>query len=158
MTGLPQAQARFVPRGQDRFGEKRGLGITSLCYKVASEDTNGQLFLIEQTMLAKGGPPRHLHLEQEECFHCVEGEFIVEVGEERFTLTSGDSLLAPRRVPHTWAYVGDQVGRILIAFSPAGRMEEFFRETTKANAMPPEDPGLWSAHGMQLIGPPLPLQ
>jgi hypothetical protein len=46
-------------------------------------------------------------------------------------------------------------GRILIAFFPAGQMEAFFREVTKENAMPPLDPALWEAHGMELLGPPL---
>jgi len=38
---------------------------------------------------------------------------------------------------------------------PAGKMEAFFRAVTKANAMPPQDPALWRAHGMELLGPPL---
>ena len=46
-------------------------------------------------------------------------------------------------------------GSILITFMPAGKMEAFFREVTKANAMPPQDPALWRAHGMELLGPPL---
>ena len=44
---------------------------------------------------------------------------------------------------------------MLITFLPAGDMEAFFREVTRANAMPPQDPALWHAHGMQLLGPPL---
>jgi hypothetical protein len=36
-------------------------------------------------------------------------------------------------------------------------MEAFFRAVTAANAMPPQDPALWRAHGMELLGPPLPL-
>ena len=70
----------------------------------------------------------------------------------------GDSLLAPRQVPHVWAYVGDTIGRMLIAFMPAGKMEAFFREVTKVNAMPPQNPELWQAHGMALMGPPLPVE
>ena len=53
----------------------------------------------------------------------VEGEFIVEVGQERIRLNPGDSLLAPRQVPHVWAYVGDTRGRMLIAFMPAGKIQ-----------------------------------
>ncbi len=148
-------QAVFVPVGEDRYDEQRGMGITTLRFKVAPEDTGGNLFVIEQTMLAKGGPARHLHLAQEEWFRCVEGEFMVVVGDVTYRLTPGDAVLAPRNVPHVWAYVGDGVGKIIIAFSPAGQMEAFFRETTKANAMPPQDPALWRAHGMELLGPPL---
>jgi mannose-6-phosphate isomerase-like protein (cupin superfamily) len=105
----------------------------------------------------RAGPARHLHVDQDEWFYALEGEFIVEVGEERIRLNPGDSLLAPRRVPHVWACVGDTRGRMLIAFMPAGKMEAFFREVTKANAMPPQDPELWRAHGMGLLGPRLPV-
>ena len=61
----------------------------------------------------------------------------------------------PRGVPHVWACVGNGPGRLLIAFSPAGLMEPFFREVTRANAMPPQDPALWRTHGMELLGLPL---
>jgi mannose-6-phosphate isomerase-like protein (cupin superfamily) len=148
-------QARFVAAGEDRYNEQRGLGITELCIKVATEDAGGGLLVVEQTMLAKGGPARHVHLAQDEWFSSITGEFVVVVGDATYRLMPGDSLLAPRRVPHVWAYVGEGIGKILIAFSPAGQMEAFFRETTKANAMPPQDPGLWRAHGMELLGPPL---
>jgi quercetin dioxygenase-like cupin family protein len=155
MAANPHDRVLFIPSGHDRFAAQRGLGITRLNYRVASSDTDGRLFLIEQTMLAKGGPPRHFHHGQEEWFYAIEGEFILEVGEQRFTLNPGDSAFAPRLVPHVWAYVGTGPGRILIAFTPAGRMEAFFNETTKANAMPGQDPELWRAHGMEVVGPPL---
>lgn len=78
-----------------------------------------------------------------------------QVGERRFTLRPGDSVLGPRGVPHVWACAGDGQGRMLIVFSPAGRMEAFFREATKADAMPGQDPELWRVHGMEVVGPPL---
>ncbi len=138
----------------DRYGEHRGLGVSALTFKVSAQDSNG-LFVVENTFHAKGGPARHLHYDQDEWFYCVEGEFIIEVGSQRFTLNPGDSLFAPRKVPHVWAYVGDARGKMLITFMPAGKMEAFFREVTKANAMPPQNPALWRAHGMELLGPPL---
>jgi len=36
-------------------------------------------------------------------------------------------------------------------------MEAFFREVSKGNAMPPQDPAIWPAHGMELRGLPLPV-
>jgi mannose-6-phosphate isomerase-like protein (cupin superfamily) len=158
------ARALKVSAHEDRFGEHRGLGISAIQFKVTPSDSNG-LFIIENTFRARGGPARHMHYEQDEWFYPLEGEFLFEVGQERILLRPGDSLLAPRRVPHVWAYTGNHGGnaetqgeprgRILIAFMPAGKMEEFFREVTKANAMPPQDPELWRAHGMELLGPPL---
>jgi mannose-6-phosphate isomerase-like protein (cupin superfamily) len=146
-----------VGAGKDQFGQHRGLGISVIDFKVVPQDSTG-LLVLENTFHAKGGPARHLHFEQDEWFYALEGEFIIEIGQERMHLKPGDSLLAPRNVPHVWAHVGEVRGRMLVAFQPAGNMEAFFREVTKANAMPPQDPELWRAHGMQLVGPPLPVE
>lgn len=149
-----QTSALRVGANEDRFGEHRGLGVSEITFKVMPKDDHG-VFIIENTFHAKGGPAKHWHYNQDEWFYVVEGEFILEVGQDTFRLTVGDSILAPRKVPHVWAYTGGERGRILIAFMPAGKMEAFFREVTKANAMPPQDPELWRAHGMELVGPPL---
>ena len=159
MSDLPESPYRvpsFVPveAGKDRDNEQRGLGISTVSFKVTSQDNDG-LFVIEITFQERGGPARHLHYEQDEWFYCLEGEFIMEVGSNRMTLKPGDSIFAPRNIPHVWSYVGDPGGKMLFAFTPAGQMEAFFRKTTKSNAMPPQDPELWQAHGMQLVGPPL---
>ncbi len=143
-----------VGANEDQFGEHRGLGVSEITFKVTSKDSNG-IFIIENTFHEKGGPAKHLHYDQDEWFYPVEGVFLFEIGQERFSLQPGDSVLAPRKIPHVWAYTGNHRGRILIAFMPAGKMESFFREVTKANAMPPQDPELWRSHGMELIGQPL---
>ena len=145
--------ARVVPAGEDRSGEHHGLGVSTVDFKVIAPD--GGLLVLENTFHARGGAPRHLHLAQDEWFYALEGELVIEVGDQRHTLRPGDSVLGPRRVPRVWAHVGDGRGRILVAFTPAGRMEAFFREVTKADAMPPQDPALWREHGMELLGPPL---
>jgi len=144
----------IVSTDNDQFGEYRGLGVSKITFKVTPK-TSDDVFIIENTFHEKGGPARHLHYEQEEWFYVVEGDFLFEIGDERFKLQTGDSVLAPRQVPHVWAHTGENLGRILIAFLPAGKMEAFFREVTKENAMPPLDPELWRLHGMELMGPPL---
>jgi mannose-6-phosphate isomerase-like protein (cupin superfamily) len=157
MDDSTQPAALYVPALQDRYGERRGLGVSVIEFKVTTQDGAGDLLILENVFHAKGGPARHLHYDQDEIFYALEGEFLIEVGDERMWLRPGDSLLAPRRVPHVWAHVGAGRGRMLITFSPAGQMEAFFREVTKANAMPPQDPALWRAHGMELVGQPLAL-
>ena len=161
MSKPPETHADLSPTllvlaGEDRFGEHRSLGISAISFKLTPKEADG-ILILENTFHEAGGPARHLHYDQDEWFYAVEGEFILEVGQERFQIKPGDSLLAPRQVPHVWAYTGTGggIGRMLIAFMPAGKMESFFREVTKANAMPPQDPGLWHAHGMELLGPSL---
>lgn len=150
------AIARVVPSGADRFDEVRGLGVSTIQFKVAGPESPG-LLVLENVFHAHGGPARHLHVAQDEWFYVVEGDFVIEIGTARHRLAPGDSVLAPRGVPHVFAHVGAGRGRIVIAFTPAGRMEAFFRAVTAHDAMPPQDPELWRAHEMELVGPPLPL-
>ncbi len=160
MSDAPEVPTgmRYVKAGMDCFGQQRGLGISSIAFKLMPQDSGG-LLILENTFHQPGGPARHLHYAQDEWFYAVEGEFVIEVGSERLRLKPGDLLLAPRGVPHVWAYVGGGArGRMLITFMPAGKMEAFFREVTQANAMPPQDPALWRDHGMELLGPPLALE
>jgi quercetin dioxygenase-like cupin family protein len=112
-----------VPSGEDLANTPHPTPYSSMKFKVGTRDANGGHFVIEHNTLKKGGPPRHLHYEQEEWFYMMEGEMVVELGQERLRLKPGDS------VPHVWAYVGDKPGRLLIAFAP-GKMA-FFREITK---------------------------
>lgn len=148
-----------VAAGEDRLQERRKVfGTMQIDFKVATEDTSGSLFVIENTDIQKGGPPRHLHHDQDEWFYVVSGRYVIEIGDEKHQLGPGDSILAPRKVPHVWAHVGDDSGRIVIAFQPAGRMEAFFTQLAKVKgAAPPHDEmkKLFGAHGMELLGPPL---
>ena len=162
MNDLLQPHANVPPvlrvaSGEDQFGEYRGVGTGSMAFKVSSPDPNG-LLIVELTLHKKGGPARHLHHNQDEWFYAVEGEFILEIGQERMKLNPGDSILAPSEVPHAWAYIGDITGRLLITFNRAGKMVAFLRKITQANAMAPQDPELWRSHDMELIGPPLAIE
>src|SRR5215831_4699174 len=80
-----------VASGEDQFGEYRGIGTGVVAFKVTSPDPKS-LFIVEITLHKKGGPARHLHHDQDEWFYVIEGEFILEIGQERFRLTPGDSL------------------------------------------------------------------
>jgi mannose-6-phosphate isomerase-like protein (cupin superfamily) len=118
---------------------------------------------MEHTSQKKGGPPRHLHHNEDEWFYVIQGDYVMEIGTERFRLKSGDSVLGPREVPHVWAFTGDTLGKLLITFAPANKMEEFFRSFkprggTYSNWNDPQDKERMRAHGMELLGPPLSLQ
>ena len=119
-----------VLSGQGRLSEHHTIGVSSTDFKVITPDAGGGIFIIEHTNRKKGGPPRHLHHNEDEWFYVIAGEYIVEIGTERFQIKSGDSILAPREVPHVWAFVGG-LGRMLIAFAPANKMEAFFRDSEK---------------------------
>ena len=158
----PLAQRRrtgaLVRAGQDRHGSPQTVfGGLRIDAKVPPSDTGGDLYIIEHSDEAKGGPPRHVHHAQDEWFYVLAGAYRLEVGDERFELGPGDSVFAPRGVPHVWAHTGETVGRLIIGFQPAGLMESFLTALSQAgNAPAPEKLApLFSAHGMTVVGPPL---
>ena len=156
-----RVRTAHVPAGADRFRRRRKVfGSRVIDFKVSSPETNGALFIIELTDDRKGGPPRHFHHEQEEWFYVIEGEYVIEIGDERYELGPGDSILSPRGVPHAWAHVGEGTGKPLIAFQPAGEMEAFFGELSKIGGVPPPEVmrRLFGTHGMEMTGPPLPVE
>ncbi len=148
-----------VPAGKDRNQENdlRIWGMIPLATKVSTRDTDGKLFAFVHTDMGNGGPPRHVHHNQDEWFFVIKGEFVIEVGGDRFHLNAGDSAFAPRQIPHAWANVGDEPGTLLTTVTPAGTFETFIRDTANYTELPtPEAVAqAFSDHDMTIVGPPL---
>jgi len=160
----PSRAVAKVAASAGRFNEALKLPGGDLLYvKVATEDTRGALFLTEQPIERRGsGPPKHYHENEDEWFYCLAGEYVVEIGNQRFRLAAGESVLGPRRVPHAFVYDGSGPGRLLVAFTPAGRMERFFRDLDKrgeyfGNGTPDEKERARREYGIVNVGPPLKL-
>jgi mannose-6-phosphate isomerase-like protein (cupin superfamily) len=152
----------YVPAGRDRFRGQRNIRFTRtlIDIKVSTLDTDGALSVAEITSLQKGGPARHLHHEQDEWFYVVEGEHVIEVGEERYEGGPGDSVFAPREVAHVWAHVGEGTGRLIAALQPAGEIEAFFEDLAKLGGTPEREAlsRTFSSHGLELVGPSLSIE
>jgi mannose-6-phosphate isomerase-like protein (cupin superfamily) len=151
-----------VAAGTDRQGRNRQIGVSATTYKVVTSDTKGDLFVIEQANQRRGGPPLHVHHGEDELFYVLEGDYIVQVGDKRFPLKTGDCILGPRGVPHAWAFVGSTVGRLLLSYAPAGKMEAFFNAWEQLGFAPggyskEKDAALLQSYGMQRVGPPIQL-
>jgi quercetin dioxygenase-like cupin family protein len=154
-TGARAADAvSVVGAGQDRLGETHSLGFSTILFKVLPRETSGGLFVIEHKGLGHGGPPVHIHPHQDEWFYVMEGEVLFQVGSERKRLGAGESVLGPRGVPHGFVGVGEKPAHMIIAFTPAGMMEGFFREAAVPNG-PAMDARLFAKYDMQYVGPPL---
>ena len=150
--GARASKAVYVPNGKNRYEEELMIwGLIPLQIKVSGKDTDGSFFLFEHANMSKGGPPRHFHYEQDEWFYALKGEFAFEVGDEKFRLRPGDSLFAPRMIPHAWAYMGETPGTLLLAVQPAGSLEEFFMKSCKMTKPPSieEAEKHFAAHGMK---------
>ena len=128
--------------------------------KISGSDTNGNLAIFEQTSLSKGrGTPLHVHLGQDEIFYVLEGSYRFQVGEDKFSLSTGDSIFLPRTVPHAWTQASDQ-GKMLVVLQPAGKLEDFFVTVASLDHEPtqPEMAAIFATNQMKVVGPPLPLE
>jgi quercetin dioxygenase-like cupin family protein len=116
-----------------RFGE------VTVAITATAESTGGAMSVIEE-LPPLADTPAHIHANEDELFYVLEGEHVVTVGDEEKTLGPGDSLWAPRGVPHAQRRVNPGEGRILLAILPGG-FEGFFRELAaaeKAGTLGPE--------------------
>lgn len=149
-----------VAAGATRNGEHftmKGVTANTLDLKIGSADTGGGMAVFEQIgQSPNSGPPLHIHPEQDEFFHVLEGEYRFRVGEEHFPASVGDTIFLPRAVPHAFIQLTERA-RMLVTYQPAGDMEGFFRETAAWTTPPSKEEvaRVFAAHGMQVVGPPL---
>lgn len=151
-----------VQAGSDREERTRQIGVSATSYKVVTSDTKGDMFVIEQANQRRGGPPLHVHQGEDELFYVLDGEYLVQVGDKRFPLKTGDCILGPRGIPHAWAFVGSTEGRLLLSYAPAGKMEAFFNAWEQLGFSPggyskEKDAALLRSYGMERVGPPIQL-
>jgi quercetin dioxygenase-like cupin family protein len=116
------------------------VGIGSVC--LSGEDTGGKYCLIEASLAPGMGVPRHTHTREDETYYVLSGELEVIVGDKVFTLREGDTLIAPRDIPHQLRNSGNTENHYLLMFSPSG-FEGFLKGTAvpaPANAVAPTKP------------------
>ena len=149
-----------VNSGEGRFNEHiklRGVTVNLLDIKISSKDTDGDLTVIEQTgVTPKGGPPLHLHNSQDEIFYIIEGEYLFQVGGEKFQMKAGDTIFLPRKVPHAFIQLSEKA-KMHLTFQPAGKMEDFFKKVASMTTPPTQQDmaKIFEDHDMKLVGPPL---
>jgi len=158
-TGKRADKGFFVAAGKDRFDKSIYLFEGDTFYtKISTSDSDGEIYIFESTRQKKGGPPLHFHHGQDEWWYVLEGEFLIKIGDQQFTAKKGDSAFGPRGIPHTFAKTGEGEGRLLISFTPAGKMEESFiaRSQGVTDKMTDEQRKEFSrSHGVEIVGPPL---
>ncbi|UOG73065.1 cupin domain-containing protein [Hymenobacter tibetensis] len=165
LTDLPAEAAQLGPGFKVKAGEARhhghikpnGPNSTVIEVKISGKDSDGGLFLFEQTNLSPGrGLPLHVHAYQDEVFYVLEGEFYFQLGQEKYTLTAGDSIFMPRKIPHSWIQISP-VGRTMVTLQPAGKLEDLFLAFAALKSPPTSEEAtrIFAAHDIQVIGPPV---
>jgi quercetin dioxygenase-like cupin family protein len=130
-------RAPFALAGNE--GERLVFGDVTVLIKASGETTGGAFTIFEE------GPPlldtpRHVHAYEDEVFHVLEGEHVVECGDAEFRLGPGGLIFLPRGVAHAHRRVVSREGRLLVLTSPGG-FEGFFRalaDADRAGALGPD--------------------
>lgn len=135
----------------------RGVNSNILDVKISGKDTNGDLAVFEQTSLSpKRGTPLHVHPNQDEVFQVQDGEYLFQVGQDKFELKAGDSIFLPRKVAHAWTQVSER-GKMTVILQPAGKLEEFFVTMAALTKEPTKEElaKIFADNDMQVVGLPL---
>ena len=125
---------------------------------LSGQDTGGALAMLIDEVPPGGGPPLHIHQNEDEIFYVLEGELDLQVNEDKFTVPAGTSVFLPGGIPHTFGNSGTQPVKSLTLITPAG-LEGFFAEVEPLVIQDEPDMNAVVAvagkYGIQVVGPPL---
>ncbi|HEX8833456.1 MAG TPA: cupin domain-containing protein [Abditibacteriaceae bacterium] len=128
-------EAKFLMPGD---GRKLNVLGDNQTVRLTGKDTGGLFSLVEQTNPPGVGIPLHLHKNEDELFHIIEGSMEFKVGGETTVATAGTTVFLPRNVPHEFMTVGDVPVKTMVMVFPSGA-EEMFEEL---HALPPGPPDM----------------
>ena len=93
---------------------------------------DGERLAFELELAADGRVPgAHVHPEQEERFHVLEGTMRFRLGLRRIVAEAGDTVVVPAGRVHKFANAGDGPARARVEVVPALDMEELLRTTAE---------------------------
>lgn len=99
-------------------GETRGIRACNVLGdlihgKVSATDTNGAFSMVEEVVPPGGGTPPHVHSREDEVFYVLEGECEFWTREGTVRAKAGETVHAPRNIPHCFRNVSDHPARML---------------------------------------------
>jgi len=127
------AEPKIILNGQGKAQNVLGDVQT---IKLSGNDTNGKFTIIENHNDPGVGIPMHVHENEDEIFHILEGQMEFELQGKTNLLSKGDMIFLPRMVPHSFRVVGDIKCKAIVTVVPSG-IEEMFESLS---ALPPGPP------------------
>lgn len=152
-------QAIIVGPGQTRQSDGHAVVAPGeVQCKVRTADLGGRLSVVLADHAPWQGSPLHRHLDGDEWFYVIKGEFAYEVGGVLHRVLEGGSLVAPSGVPHRYIN-GPGPGTLIIGLSPGGKLEEFFEEGARLRRNPGAAPpsredliALYAKYNVEYLG------
>ena len=130
----------------------------SLAVRLPPHLTGGALTVIETTNAPGLGPPLHRHRETE-VFRILEGRYLFQVDDQRFSAEAGDVVSVPGEAAHAFVNVTDRPARQLVLMLPGLDAESFFEGLARVMTHGQPDRAALNAFGapwgVEFLGPPL---
>src|SRR2546422_4520853 len=106
-----------IPAKEGKLVSIGGVGVK---FKISGDETNRAFSIVEHHVQPRTLVPPHLHRDTDEYSYVVEGQFGARIGDEILLAGSGEYILKPRGIPHTFWNPTDEVARFVEIISPAG--------------------------------------
>ena len=138
------------------------LGTTRCKVLVGSDETGGELAVVDGVMPAGDRSPLHVHPHEDESFVMLSGRARFLVGDAVLELGAGESATAPRGVPHAY-HVLEPTRWVVVASGRAGFdrfVEDLGRPVTDLAGPTEPEPALdrvaavAAVHDIEILGPP----
>lgn len=120
--------------------------------RVSAADTDGAYSVVEILAEAGDSTPIHVHQNEDEHFHILEGSARIAYGDETFDAAAGETVSLRRGVPHAWGNASVSPLRMVVIASPGG-CEEVLRIIAKGGDI--DFAALLKKFKIRNIGPPL---
>jgi quercetin dioxygenase-like cupin family protein len=136
--------------------------------RVSAADGHDGMCVLEHHAPHGDSPPAHIHRDEDEVFHILDGEVTFQLAGRQLRLAKGDTIVAPRGIPHTYRVESTDGGRWL-TMTCNQSFERFVRSVGRPAARdalpapsPPPSPeqldtlaDLARDCGIEFVGPPL---
>jgi quercetin dioxygenase-like cupin family protein len=111
-------------------------------FLITGDESGGSYFTMEAQVPPGGGPPPHIHHHEEEQFYILQGEVMLQAGDQTIRASAGDFIHIPRGTVHAFRNDGQMLVKMLVTYSPAG-LEKLFQQAFQPaadRATPPPPP------------------
>jgi quercetin dioxygenase-like cupin family protein len=108
-------------------------------FLVTGAESGGSYFAMEAVVPPGGGPPLHIHRNENETFYVLEGHCTFRLDDKSVVAGAGDFVNIPIGTRHFFRNDSAEPVRMVLTFTPAG-IEKFFEETLQPALDPTQAP------------------
>ncbi|MCB0699270.1 MAG: cupin domain-containing protein [Chitinophagaceae bacterium] len=141
---------------------------THVKVRTSGHDNADHISVLEHHAYHGDTPPLHIHHSEDEVFVVLEGEFKFVIGDSEHRLKAGETILAPKGIPHAYLVESENGGKwltittnhdfedFIISFSAAAEKDTLpEKQGPPSEELKAELTAKLAEHNIEIVGPPL---